>query len=129
MRLHAYYYGFDATGVEAIDNIVSAVACAGKAFHHTEGWTEEAEPYQDSHRGSCPTAWIQNAAIDAADEVVRLRRVAQAAERFLEADDACEARPSIRSPRFAARCVAWDDLREALNALGPERPKDGGRDA
>ena len=72
MRLDAYYYGFDPTGDEDIDRILSAVACAGKAYHHTESWCEEMsygtpngapEPFL---RGLTPIEWIQNAAIDAA---------------------------------------------------------------
>ena len=37
-ELDAYYYGFRPTGVEHIDNILKAVAKAGKAYHHTEDW-------------------------------------------------------------------------------------------
>lgn len=44
--------------------ILSAVACAGKAFHHTEQWNEEAE--WPSHEGDTPIDWIQNAANAAA---------------------------------------------------------------
>ena len=35
-RMHAYYYGFDRTGLAAIDLILSAVATAGKGYHHIE---------------------------------------------------------------------------------------------
>jgi len=65
MRMKAYYYDFIKTGVPEIDRILSAVACAGQAYHHTEGWQDEAPPY-DGHRGDCPVDWIQNAANDAA---------------------------------------------------------------
>ena len=66
MRLDAYYYGFDPTGNELIDRILSAVACAGKAYHHTEDWHETVDvPYEDFLRGECPQDWIQNAANDA----------------------------------------------------------------
>lgn len=64
IRMDAYYYGFTPTGVEAIDKILSAVACAGKAYHHTEDWNDKAE--WRGHRGNTPAEWIQNAAIDAA---------------------------------------------------------------
>lgn len=64
-RMDAYYYGFTPTGVEEIDRILSAVACAGKCFHHTEDWRTEAEPYPHL-RGTDPAEWIQNAANDAA---------------------------------------------------------------
>ena len=40
-RLDAYYFGFDSTGSPAIDAILSAVACAGKGYHHTEGWDDK----------------------------------------------------------------------------------------
>lgn len=65
MRMDAYYYGFDPTGVPEIDKILSAVACAGKAFHHTNAWNDEASPYP-YHQGSTPRDWIQNAANEAA---------------------------------------------------------------
>ena len=37
-RMDAYYYGFDETGVGAVDAILSAVAQAGKNWHHTDEW-------------------------------------------------------------------------------------------
>ena len=40
LRMNAYYYGFTETGVREIDEILSAVACAGKSFHDTEYWAE-----------------------------------------------------------------------------------------
>jgi hypothetical protein len=68
----AYYYSFDETGVDAIDIVLSAVACAGKAFHHTEEWQDadshpDLEPYEPEHRGDSPAQWINNAAFDAAE--------------------------------------------------------------
>lgn len=63
--MDAYYYSFDKTGVPEIDRILSAVACAGKACHHTEGWNDESTPYP-GHDGETPAEWIQNAANDAA---------------------------------------------------------------
>ena len=67
-RMDAYYYRFTQTGNPHIDRILSAVACAGKAFHHTDSWNDEskAEWYGDHLRGDSPTKWIQNAADDAA---------------------------------------------------------------
>ena len=65
MRMGAYYYSFTPTGVEAIDRILSAVATAGKAYHHTEGWNEHCGT-RDGLRGETPIDWIQNAANDAA---------------------------------------------------------------
>lgn len=71
-RMEAYYYEFGATGVDAVDKVLSAVACAGKAFHNTAAWCEHTAPYDD-HTGACPVEWIQNAAIEAANEIDRLR--------------------------------------------------------
>ena len=59
-RMEAYFYGFDPTGVEEIDRILSAVAWAGKAQHHTQNWVEEA------YSNGTPVEWIQKAANDAA---------------------------------------------------------------
>lgn len=67
MRMDAYYYSFAETGVEAIDKILSAVACAGKAYHHTEQWGDSSE--WPPHKGSCPIDWIQNAANEAAEQI------------------------------------------------------------
>lgn len=66
LRLRAYYYGFDATGDPAINLILSAVACAGKAYHSTSWWTDETPAYDDRFKGETPEEWIQNAANDAA---------------------------------------------------------------
>lgn len=40
-QLRAYYYSFTTTGNADIDDILEAVAAAGKAYHHTEDWSEE----------------------------------------------------------------------------------------
>ena len=40
-KLDAYYYSFDATGVPEIDNILAAVASAGKRYQHTRDWNDE----------------------------------------------------------------------------------------
>lgn len=63
LRMSAYFYSFDQTGTRFIDMILCAVASAGKAYHHTESWCEEAGVYPGL-RGSCPVEWIQNAAND-----------------------------------------------------------------
>ena len=65
IRMNAYYYGFEKTGNEDIDKILSAVACAGKAFHHTESWNDDCQPYTGCE-GKGPAEWIQNAANNAA---------------------------------------------------------------
>lgn len=86
MRMDAYYYGFHCTGNKAIDTILSAVACAGKAYHHTEEWTSEAGSYPHL-RGETPVDWIQNAANDAASPdpgVAELVRAARALKLEIE---------------------------------------------
>ncbi len=40
LRMNAYYYSFNKTGVREIDEILSAVAMAGKGYHHTEEWDD-----------------------------------------------------------------------------------------
>lgn len=71
VMLDAYYYNFEPTGVKEIDEILSAVAWAGEAFHHTSQWTEECESYGPSAtegNGVTPVDWIQNAANRAASK-------------------------------------------------------------
>lgn len=73
LRMNAYYYGFTPTGMECIDRILSAVACAGKAYHHTDQWGEPTPKYEECFRGDCPADWIQSMADDAA-EALRSRQ-------------------------------------------------------
>lgn len=66
LRMIAYYYSFEPTGVEAIDRILSAIAEAGAGAHNTADWNDavrEVEPF----RGATYVEFIQNAANDAAD--------------------------------------------------------------
>lgn len=64
-RLDAYYFGFDATGQPTIDAILSAVAHAGKAYHHTDTWADEGPGWGG---GLSYVELIQAAATDAARE-------------------------------------------------------------
>lgn len=65
LRSCAYYYSFDLTGVGIVDRILSAVARAGKAYHHTEDWSATDPKFQPkSHE-----ALIQEAANEAAAAV------------------------------------------------------------
>lgn len=66
LRMDAYYYAFDPTGVPEIDRILSAVAVAGKAYHHTEDWNEKPGLAWEGHVGTSYVEYIQNAANDAA---------------------------------------------------------------
>lgn len=66
LNLSGYYISFEPTGCFEIDLILSAVARAGKAYHHTDSWGDETPPYDPRFRGKCPLDWIQFAAEDAA---------------------------------------------------------------
>jgi hypothetical protein len=68
-RMDAYYYGFERTGFGLIDNILSAVATAGKRHHSTEGWIDD-DPAWGAIDGISEEARIQ-AAADAAAAVLR----------------------------------------------------------
>lgn len=74
-RLRAYYYGFNETAVPEVDLILSAVACAGKAFHLTEDWNEQCDYTPEGHTGTTPADCIQNAANLAAEDIARLRTI------------------------------------------------------
>lgn len=91
MRMNAYYFGFARTEVEAIDRILSAVACAGKAYHHTQDWNDPIEPWEPFLRGETCAEWIQRAADDAAKALVdfKVREISARAllERWVEAAD------------------------------------------
>ena len=70
LRMSAYYYSFEKTGVVEIDKILSAVAHAGKSFHHTDSWQDHsnAADYYSYLEGNTPEEWIQNAANRAANK-------------------------------------------------------------
>lgn len=66
LKMNAYYFGFTPTGVELVDRVLSAVAHAGKGYHHTEDWAENNTENWDCFRGHSYAEWIQRAAEDAA---------------------------------------------------------------
>lgn len=43
LRMNAYYYSFEKTGVREIDEILSAVAMAGKGYHNTDDWQDDGD--------------------------------------------------------------------------------------
>lgn len=97
--LQAYYYAFDATGVDEVDAVLESVARAGKAYHHTQGWSES--------DGDAPTQadQIQAAANAVAAELRTLRtRLA-----------ACEL--------SAEEVEALRDLRAELKEFGMSAPE------
>lgn len=103
-RMNAYYYGFDRTGQVVIDRILSAVAHAGKGYHHTEFWTDHLDYGAPSHlRGDSYDECIQNAAIDAADTL----RIAEARATAAE----------VASRGYRARAEKAEAERDALRAL------------
>ena len=68
LRLNAYYYGFDATGVIEVDRILAAVAIAGKGYHHTEHWSDDPGGGELS-----PVEKIQMWALRAAEAITQMR--------------------------------------------------------
>jgi len=66
--INSYWIGFDATGVEAVDAVLYRLCRAAKMFHSTEMWTDT-----DKYTPVSPNDLIQQAADEAADEIVRLR--------------------------------------------------------
>ncbi len=74
--MSAYYYGFDRTGVEAVDRILAEVAWAGKAYHLTEQWDTV-----DEESSLSVIDRMQAAASEAATEI-------QAAEQQAREDEA-----------------------------------------
>ena len=75
--MNAYWYSFDETGERSVDEILSAVARAGKGYHNTEYWSDP-----DDNGVSCIDQ-IQGAAAKAADESARLRADLVAAHALL----------------------------------------------
>lgn len=67
-RMQGYYIGFDRTGVGVVDKVLSELAYAGKAYHHTSDWTDEYDekyfPNWEDRRSH--EQRIQDAATDAA---------------------------------------------------------------
>lgn len=136
-RMDAYYYGFQMTGVLAVDLILSAVACAGKAYHHTEDWNNDCDPYHQRLRGTTPVLWIENAAHDAAALIRSL--AAPAAEGGYNTNDCQDEQLRWSSTvRVAGRSAIpgalsgetidddalvhgdADDMQEALSAIAAE---------
>lgn len=71
-RMDAYYYGFERTGVGIVDEILSAVATAGKHYHSTSEWADDCDL-----GGPSEEACIQAAADHAA---ARLRGLTTSSE-------------------------------------------------
>ena len=69
-RMDGYYIGFDKTGNELIDQILSAIAYAAKGAHETEAWSRELEYGYGPVPADKTFEWlIQEAANDAAERL------------------------------------------------------------
>ena len=66
LRMRAYYFGFSETGWRPVDEVLSAVAQAGKGYHHTESWNDS-DPGERSYAEE-----IQMAATRAAEAAQKL---------------------------------------------------------
>ena len=73
--MDAYYYSFEPTGNDAIDALLSEVARAGKAYHHTDNWCEEYDPafWGEGFDKRSHAQRIQDAANAAADAMLAAR--------------------------------------------------------
>ncbi len=115
LKFNAYYYGFEATGSYPVDLIISAVARAGKAFHHTEDWDNEIEPHHPAFEGKTPIDWIQNAAKRAASRVTTLEALLVSALEFIEPyEDVVDGAYGESSPNAAMSLASA--IREVLPA-------------
>jgi hypothetical protein len=77
LRMNAYYFGFAETGCRVVDEILSAVACAGKGYHHTEEWSgNECDDLRLSFptKGKSYVLVIQDAASVAANRIAALEQ-------------------------------------------------------
>lgn len=85
-RMDAYYFGFKRTGIGAIDAVLSELAIAGKAYHHTDEWGE-ARTWTEgpSHESRIQAAADQAAELvrSLADVVEELRRRDESATRVI----------------------------------------------
>lgn len=118
-RMAAYYYGFAGTGVIAIDRVLSAVACAGKAYHYTSEWNDDCDAWHDGLRGTSPVNWIECAADDAAADIRALieSHKAQAARIAMWEATAPTAEYSTLRAAFNAQAARIAALEAALAEL------------
>lgn len=80
--LTGYYIGFDSTGEQSVDRVLSMVARAGKAYHSTEYWSDDVDnPWGltdgDPDAGYSWNDLIQAAGTAAATELADARAVAE----------------------------------------------------
>lgn len=110
LRLNSYYFAFETTGERAIDIVLSAVAGAGKSYHHTENWGDDSDGLSCAGR-------IQTAAVAAADGIAALR--AQLATVTAERDALRELATGVAKAEDTVRWLreeAGDGARRAATA-------------
>ena len=56
--LNSYYFSFEKTGNEKVDNLLYAICRAGKAFHSTSQWNDEVGEIYKNVKGDTPIEWI-----------------------------------------------------------------------
>lgn len=124
-RMDAYYYGFDRTGVDEIDAVLSAVAIAGKGSHHTESWGDSGSAWFYAGHKGLPDAegaaeLIEETAKQSAQRLATLRddnRKLVAALRAVEVLCADPEHHETQGPHDGY--VSVDNLRTAIReALG-----------
>jgi len=110
-RLDAYYFGFDSTGVPEVDAILSAVAYAGKGYHHTDEWGGgesrfgDDRPYGDV---------IQAAANEAANRWDHTAAIAEAAREYVAAMGRLSNRTDVEGALARAVGDAYTRLLDAV---------------
>lgn len=82
--LGSYWFGFDETGVDSIDSVLSAICLAGKGYHSTEFWNEDNKEDYEQFRGKSYIEWIQNSANDAAKEIQSLTQQLATKDKIIE---------------------------------------------
>jgi hypothetical protein len=126
LRMDAYYYGFEPTGNHAIDRILSAVACAGKAYHNTGDWTDDKDWQGNQHAphpefgGASPVEWIQRAANDAAAGADALRRGTCGTCKHVDTTNAREGTGECNGP--SGSIFGWVPLHASCARYAPTEP-------
>ena len=121
-RMCAYYYSFNETGEEEIDILLSAIACAGKAYHHTEEWQDGCQPYEICHRGETPIERIQNAACDAANRISAEREARSVQQEAITELWTALSNARLLTPEEIDAILAKYKLKEEVLCITAEHP-------
>lgn len=108
-RMEGYYVGFHKTGVDVIDQVLSAVAYAAKGAHSTDGWTIELGAAYGPVPADKTFEWlIQEAANDAAERLTAASADDREALGWAEAEEyADDADPSTRMVTMDDFMTGW----------------------